>query len=81
MFLLILIIPRVLDRLSITLQFVNTSFEFYIISFSLSLISQISKKKIPLLLINARITERSFKRWSLIKSFAKIPIGLFSLDS
>jgi 3-deoxy-D-manno-octulosonic-acid transferase len=36
-----------------------------------NLISQISEKKIPLLLINARITKKSFKRWKLIISFAK----------
>ena len=36
-----------------------------------NLISQISKKKIPLLLINARITKKSFDRWKLIIGFAK----------
>ena len=36
-----------------------------------NLISQIANKKIPLLLINARITEKSFKRWNLLLPFAK----------
>jgi len=36
-----------------------------------NLISQISKEKIPLILINARITKKSFGRWKLIISFAK----------
>ena len=31
-----------------------------------NLISQISKEKIPLILINARITKKSFERWKLI---------------
>ena len=44
-----------------------------------NLISQISEKKIPLLLINARITKKSFKRWKLIISFAKKIFGKFNL--
>ena len=36
-----------------------------------NLILQISKKKIPLLLINARITKKSFDRWKIIINFAK----------
>ena len=36
-----------------------------------NLILQTNKKKIPLLLINARITKKSFSRWKLIKNFAK----------
>ena len=31
----------------------------------------INKKKIPLLLLNARLTERSYKRWSYFKEFSK----------
>jgi len=44
-----------------------------------NLISQISKKKIPLLLINARITEKSFKRWKSIINFAKEIFEKFDL--
>ena len=44
-----------------------------------NLISQTSKKKIPLLLINARITKKSFDRWKLIISFAKKIFEKFDL--
>jgi len=44
-----------------------------------NLISQISEKKIPLLLINARITKKSFERWKLIISFAKKIFEKFDL--
>ena len=44
-----------------------------------NLISQISKKKIPLLLVNARITRKSFDRWKLIISFAKKIFEKFDL--
>ena len=44
-----------------------------------NLISQISKKKIPLLLINARITKKTFDRWKLIIGFAKKIFEKFDL--
>jgi len=44
-----------------------------------NLISQIANKKIPLLLINARITEKSFKRWNLLLPFAKTIFQKFDL--
>ena len=44
-----------------------------------NLISQISKKKIPLLLINARITKKTFDRWKLIINSAKKIFGKFDL--
>jgi len=44
-----------------------------------NLISQISKKKIPLILVNARISEKSFKRWKLVINFAKKIFGKFDL--
>jgi len=44
-----------------------------------NLILQIDKKKIPLLLVNARITEKTFKKWKLIKSFAKKIFEKFTL--
>ena len=44
-----------------------------------NLIFQISKKKIPLLLVNARITKKSFNRWNLIISFAKKIFEKFDL--
>jgi len=44
-----------------------------------NLILQTKKKKIPLILVNARITEKSFKRWKLIISFAKKVFEKFDL--
>ena len=44
-----------------------------------NLILNISKKKIPLLLINARITKKSFMRWKLIIKFAKKIFKKFDL--
>jgi len=42
-----------------------------------NLIWQINKKKIPLLLVNARITEKSFLRWKLVINFAREIFGKF----
>ena len=44
-----------------------------------NLILQSNKKKIPLLLINARITEKTFKRWNIIIKFAKKIFEKFNL--
>ena len=44
-----------------------------------NLICQIGEKKIPLLLINARITEKTFKKWMLIRSFSKKIFEKFNL--
>ena len=44
-----------------------------------NLILNINKKGIPLLLINARITKKSFVRWKLILNFAKKIFGKFNL--
>ena len=44
-----------------------------------NLILQISKKKIPLLLINGRITKKSFNRWKLILSFGRKLFNKFDL--
>ena len=44
-----------------------------------NLILQAASKKIPLLLINARITEKSFKRWQLVKNFSKKIFEKFDL--
>ena len=44
-----------------------------------NLILQTSKKKIPLLLINARITKKSFNRWKLVINFAKKIFEKFDL--
>ena len=38
-----------------------------------NLILNISEKQVPLLLINARITKKSFNRWMLVKNFASPP--------
>jgi len=40
-----------------------------------NLILNISEKQVPLLLINARITKKSFTRWKLIINFAKKIFG------
>ena len=44
-----------------------------------NLILSINKRKIPLLLINARITKKSFMRWKLIMNFAKKIFEKFDL--
>ena len=44
-----------------------------------NLILNISKKKIPLLLINARITKKSFDRWKLFINFSKKIFEKFDL--
>jgi len=44
-----------------------------------NLILQINKKKIPLLLINARITKKTFLRWKLLINFAKKIFEKFDL--
>jgi len=44
-----------------------------------NLIVNISKKKIPLLLVNARITKKSFVRWKLVANFAKKIFEKFDL--
>jgi len=44
-----------------------------------NLITDIKKKKVPLLLINGRITKKSFLRWNFFNSFAKKIFGKFDL--
>ena len=44
-----------------------------------NLILQINKKKIPLLLVNARITKKTFLRWKLLIGFAKKIFEKFDL--
>jgi len=44
-----------------------------------NLISKISENKIPLLLVNARITKKSFNRWKFSKNFAKKIFEKFDL--
>ncbi len=44
-----------------------------------NLILNIKEKKIPLILLNARITEKSFNRWKLVKSFSKKIFEKFDL--
>ena len=44
-----------------------------------NLILKINEKKIPLLLVNARITKKSFDRWKLVIGFAKNIFGKFDL--
>ena len=44
-----------------------------------NLISKISENKIPLILVNARITKKSFDRWKFSKNFAKKVFEKFDL--
>jgi len=44
-----------------------------------NLILNISKKKIPLILLNARITKKSFDRWKVIPKYAKKIFSKFDL--
>tara|TARA_Y100000590_G_scaffold314677_1_gene355804 strand:- start:2047 stop:3312 length:1266 start_codon:yes stop_codon:yes gene_type:complete len=44
-----------------------------------NLIFQIKKKNIPLMLINARITQKTFSRWKIMKNFSKKVFGKFDL--
>ena len=44
-----------------------------------NLILNINKKKIPLVLVNARITKKSFTRWNFIINFAKKVFSKFDL--
>ena len=44
-----------------------------------NILFQTNKKKIPLLLINARITKKSFNRWKFVSSFAKKIFEKFDL--
>ena len=44
-----------------------------------NLILKIKEKNIPLLLVNARITKKSFRRWSLVKKYAKKIFGQIDL--
>ena len=44
-----------------------------------NLISQIKKKKIPLLLVNGRITSKTFNRWKFLKNFSKKIFSKFDL--
>ena len=44
-----------------------------------NLILKISQKKIPILLVNARITKKSFDRWKFVINFAKKIFGKFDL--
>ena len=42
-------------------------------------INQIKKRKIPLILINGRITKKTFKRWNWVGGFSKNIFSLFDL--
>ena len=44
-----------------------------------NLIYDIKKKNIPLLLVNGRITKKTFSRWQIFKKFAKDIFGKFDL--
>ncbi|MDC6465500.1 3-deoxy-D-manno-octulosonic acid transferase [Pelagibacteraceae bacterium] len=44
-----------------------------------NLIMEINKKKIPLLLVNARITKKTFNRWRLLKNFSNKIFKKFNL--
>ena len=42
-------------------------------------IFNIKKENIPLVLLNARITKKTFKRWLFFKKFSEVIFGLFSI--
>jgi 3-deoxy-D-manno-octulosonic-acid transferase len=44
-----------------------------------NMLSNLKKNNIPILLLNGRITKKTFKRWQSFKSFSKIMFGKFSL--
>ena len=44
-----------------------------------NMLINLNEKKIPTVLLNARITEKSYKRWIKLKSFAKLIFNKFSL--
>ena len=44
-----------------------------------NLIVEINKNKIPLILINARITKKTFKKWRLVNNFSRKIFGKFDL--
>ena len=44
-----------------------------------NLIFNINKKNIPLILLNARITKKTLKRWLIFKKFSEKLFGLFSI--
>ncbi len=44
-----------------------------------NLIFEIKKRNIPLILLNGRITRKTFKRWMFVSSFAKKLFGCFDL--
>ena len=44
-----------------------------------NIIFQIKKRSIPLLLVNARITEKTFSRWKFVKNFSKKIFDKFDL--
>ncbi len=44
-----------------------------------NIIFQLNKKKIPLLLLNARITNKTFKKWKLLSKFSKSVFEKFDL--
>ena len=44
-----------------------------------NMLTNLEKNNIPILLLNGRITKKTFKRWSSLKSFSKIMFSKFSL--
>ena len=44
-----------------------------------NMILNLNKEKIPMLLINARLTKRSFQRWYKFKNFSRLIFGKFNL--
>ncbi len=44
-----------------------------------NMILNLKQKKIPILLLNARLTKKSFKRWNKFKNFSKLIFDKFSL--
>ena len=44
-----------------------------------NMITNLKKKNIPIILLNGRITKRTFKKWLLFKNFSKTIFGKFTL--
>ena len=44
-----------------------------------NMLSNLKEKKIPIILLNGRITTKSFKRWNRFKKFSKLIFGKFDL--
>ncbi len=72
-----------IDQNFITLSFINywkpTAAFFIDSEIWPNMITNLKKKDIPVILLNGRITKKTFKRWLIFKNFSKIIFGKFTL--